>query len=125
MNIPEELNYTESHEWVAVADGVATVGITHHAQEELSELVYVEPPEVGKIVTKGDPIAVVESVKAASDIYAPVSGEVVAANDDLRADPPTLNSDPYGSGWIFKVKVNDESQLAGLLDAAAYAAHIS
>jgi glycine cleavage system H protein len=120
MNIPEELKYTESHEWIAIAEGVATVGITHHAQEELSELVYVELPDVGKIVSKGDPVAVVESVKAASDIYAPVSGEVVAGNDDLSADPPTLNTDPYGSGWIFKIKVSDESDLDALLDAAAY-----
>jgi glycine cleavage system H protein len=124
MNVPEDLRYTESHEWVRVADGVATVGITDHAQEELSELVYVELPEAGKAVSKGDPAAVVESVKAASDIYAPVGGEVVAGNELLDGEPAKLNGDPYGDGWIFQMKIGDESELDSLLDAAAYKAHI-
>lgn len=124
MNIPENLRYNTSHEWIALADGIATVGITDHAQEELSELVYVELPEPGTQVTKGDPVAVVESVKAASDIYAPVSGEIVAGNEDLAAAPATLNADPYGNGWIFKIKVTDEAEVAALLDATAYAAEI-
>ena len=125
MNVPEDLKYTESHEWVRVQDGVATVGITDHAQEELSELVYVELPEAGKQLDKGDPAAVVESVKAASDIYAPVSGEIVAGNALLEGEPAKLNGDPYGDGWIYTIKISNEGDLDGLLDAAAYTAHIS
>ncbi len=124
MSVPENLKYAESHEWVSLDEGVATVGITHHAQEELSELVYVELPEAGKQVAKGDPVAVVESVKAASDIYAPVSGEIVAANAELEGDPSKVNAEPYGAGWLFKVKVADEGDLDGLLDASAYGAAI-
>ncbi len=124
MSIPEDLRYNESHEWVRAEGGVATVGITHHAQEELSELVYVELPEVGKVVEKGDPVAVVESVKAASDIYAPVSGEVVETNAELESDPSKVNGDPYGAGWIFKIKLAAEGDLDALLDASAYAAEI-
>lgn len=124
MNIPEDLKYTSSHEWIRLEDGVATVGITDHAQEELSELVYVELPEVGKSFAKGDPAAVVESVKAASDIFAPVAGEVVAANDLLATDPAKINSEPYGDGWIFKIKVGDDGDLDALLDAAAYGGEI-
>ena len=124
MSIPEDLKYKESHEWVRVSDGVATIGITHHAQEELSELVYVELPEVGTGVTKGDPIAVIESVKAASDIYAPIGGEVVAINDALADNPSVVNCSPYEEGWIFKLKVADQSEVDALLDAAAYASEI-
>ena len=124
MNIPEDLKYTESHEWVRVSDGVATVGITDHAQEELSELVYVDLPDLGKQVAKGDQAAVVESVKAASDIYAPVAGEVVAANKLLETDPAKINSDAYGDGWIFQIKIWEESDLDALIDADAYSKEI-
>lgn len=121
-NIPTHLEYTESHEWISVdEDGIATIGITDHAQEALGDLVYVELPEVEDEVSQGDPCAVVESVKAASDLYAPISGRVVAINEELDADPAIINSDPYDGGWLFKVELNDSSELDGLKDSDAYA----
>ena len=125
MNIPENLKYTASHEWVSIKDGVATIGITNHAQEELSELVYIELPEQGKQVAKGDPVAVVESVKAASDIYAPLGGEIIEINQDLANDPATVNRDPHGEGWMLRIKVESESEVDTLLDAGAYEGTIS
>jgi glycine cleavage system H protein len=125
MNIPENLKYTASHEWVSIADGVATIGITDHAQEELSELVYIELPEQGKQVAKGDPVAVVESVKAASDIYAPLGGEIIETNQDLANDPARVNKDPHGEGWMLRIKVESESEVDTLLDAGAYEGTIS
>lgn len=125
MNTPADLRYASSHEWVRLDGGIATVGISDHAQEELTDVVFVELPPVGKTVDAGDPTAVVESVKAASDIYAPVSGEVVEVNPEVEADPSLVNTDPYGKGWIFKLKVKDEAQLSALMDAAAYGAQIS
>jgi glycine cleavage system H protein len=120
MNIPADLKYTESHEWVrAEADGTLTVGITEYAQDALGDIVFVELPKVGKSFTAGDDAAVVESVKAASDIYAPVSGEVVAVNDAVTAAPEAINSDAYGA-WLFKLKPADANAINGLLDAAAY-----
>lgn len=124
MNVPQNLRYNKSHEWVLLEGDIATVGISDHAQEELTDVVFVELPPVGKTVDIGDPTAVVESVKAASDIYAPISGEVVEANDAVEADPSLVNSDPYGKGWIFKLKVKDAAQLEQLLDAAGYEALI-
>ena len=124
MNIPDDLRYNSSHEWVRFEDGIATIGITDHAQEELTDVVFVELPDVGRAVDAGDPTAVVESVKAASDIYSPIAGEVVEVNDAVEADPALVNTDPYGSGWIFKIKVKDEAQLEKLMDAAAYGAMI-
>ena len=123
-NVPEELKYTDSHEWVNASEDPVIVGITDHAQSELSELVYIELPEVGKAVEKGDSIAVVESVKAASDIYSQVTGEVAEVNTDLEGDPAKLNADPYGVGWLFKMKVTDQSDLDDLLDHEGYAAEI-
>ena len=120
MNIPENLKYTASHEWVSIKDGVATIGITNHAQEELSELVYIELPEQGKQVAKGDPVAVVESVKAASDIYAPLGGEIIETNQDLANDPSRVNKDPHGEGWMLRIKITNESEVDTLLDAGAY-----
>src|SRR5690554_5410780 len=121
-NIPTHLQYTESHEWITVSDeGIATIGITDHAQEALGDLVFVELPEVDDEVSQGDPCAVVESVKAASDLYAPVSGRVVAINEELDADPAIINSDPYDDGWLFQIKLNDSSELDDLKDADAYA----
>lgn len=120
-NIPTHLQYTESHEWISVDDGIATIGITDHAQEALGDLVYVELPEIDDEVSQGDPCAVVESVKAASDLYAPVSGRVIAINEELDADPAVINSDPYDDGWLFQVELNDNSELDGLKDAEAYA----
>ena len=125
MSIPAELRYNPSHEWVLLEGEIATVGISHHAQEELTDVVFVELPEVGKVVDKGDPTAVVESVKAASDIYAPVSGEVVEVNPDVEADPALINTDPYGKGWIFKIQVKSKADIDEMMTAEAYAAHIS
>ena len=120
-DIPSDLLYTESHEWVSVEDdGTARIGITDHAQAALGDLVFVELPEVGSSFGRGDACAVVESVKAASDIYAPVSGEVTAINEDLEDDPGMINNDPYGDGWLFTVSLDDPSEADGLLDAEAY-----
>lgn len=125
MNIPADLRYNNSHEWVRLEAGIATIGITDHAQAELTDVVFVELPAVGRNVDMGDPTAVVESVKAASDIYAPISGEIVEGNPAVEADPSLVNTDPYGNGWIFKMRVKDEAAVAKLMDAAAYQAMIS
>ena len=119
--IPANLKYLESHEWVRLeSDGAVTVGISDHAQGALGDLVFVDAPEVGKVLQKGSAAAVVESVKAASDVYSPVSGEVVATNEALSATPELVNSDPYGQGWLFKIKPSNPAELNQLLDAAAY-----
>lgn len=120
-NIPSNLRYLDSHEWARVeSDGTVTIGISDHAQGALGDLVFVEVPEVGRALTKGGAAAVVESVKAASDVYSPVSGEVIANNDALSATPELVNSDPYGQGWLFKLKPSNSGELANLLDAKAY-----
>lgn len=120
MNIPQELRYAESHEWVRQeADGSITVGITDHAQEALGDIVFLELPEAGKKLNAGDTCAVVESVKAASDIYAPISGEIIAANNELTNSPEAVNTGPY-EAWLFKIKPSDASQVNQLLDAAGY-----
>ncbi len=120
-NIPVDLKYLDSHEWARLeADGTVTVGISDHAQHALGDLVFVEVPEVGKQLTKGTAAAVVESVKAASDVYSPVSGEVIEANTALGSTPELINQEPYGEGWIFKVKLSNQAELSQLLDAAAY-----
>ena len=119
--IPDELRYTKNHEWAKLGDdGTVTIGISDHAQGLLGDLVFVELPDVGSSVTAGKECAVVESVKAASDVYAPVSGEVVEANAALADTPDMVNSDAYGSGWMFRVKPTDLSEHAGLLDEKAY-----
>ncbi|MBK5377373.1 glycine cleavage system protein GcvH [Pseudomonas sp. TH08] len=123
-NIPAELRFAESHEWARLeADGTVTVGISDHAQEALGDVVFVELTEVGKVFAAEDQAGVVESVKAASDIYSPISGEVIAVNEELSGSPELLNSDPYGA-WIFKLKPSDKAELDKLLDAAAYKAAI-
>jgi glycine cleavage system H protein len=120
MNLPADLKYTPSHEWVRVeADGTLTVGITHHAQDLLGDMVFIENPVAGRKLAKGEECAVVESVKAASDVYAPVAGEVVAANRDVEASPESVNQDAYAA-WLFKIKPADAGDVAKLLDAAAY-----
>jgi len=120
-SIPRELKYLDSHEWARVeSDGTVTVGISDHAQGALGDLVFVETPEVGRTVTKGGAAAVVESVKAASDVYSPVSGEIIAANEELSATPELVNGDPYSKGWLFKVKPSNSGELGSLLDAKAY-----
>jgi len=120
-NIPTELKYASSHEWVRnEGDGTFTVGISDHAQGLLGDMVFIDLPDVGDEVEAGEDCAVGESVKAASDIYAPISGEVVAINEELEDSPELVNSDAFGEGWLFRVKASDESELDALLDAAAY-----
>ena len=118
------MKFTKDHEWVSLDGDIATVGISKHAADALGDVVFVEVPEVGKTVAKGDSFAVVESVKAASDVYAPVSGEVVEANDALSTAPETVNAAPEGDGWFAKIKVSDASQLDALMDQAAYDAFL-
>jgi glycine cleavage system H protein len=123
-NIPEQLRYASSHEWIKVDGDTGTVGISDHAQHELSDVVYVDLPKVGAKIAAGAVVAVVESVKAASDIYSPVSGEVIAVNADLVKKPELVNSDPYGAAWLFKLKLSTPAELAALKDAAGYKAQI-
>ncbi|MGM0594703.1 MAG: glycine cleavage system protein GcvH [Pseudomonadota bacterium] len=125
-NVPEELKYTKSHEWVRTeADGSITIGITEHAQDLLGDMVFVELPESGRALTADEECAVVESVKAASDIYAPVDGEVSEINEALEDTPELVNQDPYGDGWLFRMKVADPAEVDGLLDASAYQAVVA
>ena len=122
-NVPVELKYSREHEWLRKeADGIWTVGITEHAQELLGDMVFVDLPEVGTIVSAGDDCAVAESVKAASDIYAPIGGEIVEVNEELGTSPELVNSEPYGDGWIMKIRASDEAEIDALLDADAYSA---
>jgi glycine cleavage system H protein len=123
MSTPQNLRYAASHEWLELETG--RVGITDHAQNALSDVVFVEPPKVGRQVKAKEAIAVVESVKAASDIYSPVDGEIVEVNADLATEPALVNTDPYGRGWLFKIRVADPAQAAALHDAAAYAALVA
>lgn len=122
-DVPADLKYTNSHEWVREEeDGSVLVGITDHAQSALGDLVFVEPPETGAEVAAGDACAVVESVKAASDVYSPVSGEVIEANDALSDSPELVNQDPYGDGWIMRIQLSNTAELDDLLDAESYEA---
>ena len=119
-----ETRYTSDHEWIRTEDdGTATVGITSHAQEQLGDIVFVELPEAGTEVSQGDEVGVVESVKAASEVYAPVGGEILEANEALSDEPATVNSDPLGAGWFFKMKVADKGEVQALMDEAAYKEH--
>ena len=124
-NVPADLKYAKSHEWVRVTGDTATIGITDHAQHELTDIVFVELPQVGRKVRAGDACAVVESVKTASDIYSPVSGEVVEANKAAVDDPALVNREPFGAGWFFKVKLANLAELDALLTPAQYTAQIS
>lgn len=125
-NIPANLKFLKSHEWVrSEADGTVTVGISDHAQSALGDLVFVEVPEAGKTLKAGEPCAVVESVKAASDVYSPVSGTIVEGNSALAATPELINQDPYGAGWIMKVQPSNAGELSQLLDATAYGRSIA
>lgn len=119
-NIPSDLKYTSTHEWVRLENGVATIGITDHAQHELTDVVFVETPAAGRQVKAGEACAVVESVKTASDIYAPIAGEVVEGNPAVGDNPALVNSDPYGAGWLFKIRLNDPGDGEHLLSATAY-----
>lgn len=125
MNVPSDLRFNTSHEWVRLEGDIATVGISDHAQEELTDVVFVELPAVGRAVDAGDPTAVVESVKAASDIYAPIGGEIVEVNPEVEANPALVNTDPYGAGWIFKLRVKNTADVESLLTPEGYIAQIS
>lgn len=118
--VPVELKFLSSHEWVLVEGNVATIGVSDHAQELLGDLVYVELPEQGSTIAAGDSVGVIESVKAASDTYAPVSGEVIEVNDELEGAPERINNDPYGDGWMYKVAMEDPEEVESLLNAEAY-----
>ncbi len=118
------VKYTEDHEWIRIEGDIATVGITDYAQEQLGDVVFVELPDAGRAVEKGGEAAVVESVKAASEIYAPVGGEITEANQAIADDPALVNSDPSGEGWFFKLKIADAGELDGLMDEAAYKSHV-
>lgn len=120
MEFPTELRYSQEHEWVAVEDGIATIGVTDYAQDQLGDVVYVELPEVGAQVTKDEAFGVVESVKAVSDIYAPVSGTVTEVNVPLPDSPETINDDPYGDAWMIRVEMSDPGELEDLMTAAEY-----
>ncbi len=122
-NVPDQLRYGDSHEWVDPTQAISPVGISDHAQAELTDVVFVELPKLGA-VTAGQQVCVIESVKAASDIYAPISGDIVEVNDALTSEPGLINTDPYGAGWIFKIKPGNSAEAATLMDAAAYRAHI-
>ena len=125
-DIPSDLRYAESHEWVSQEEeGVVKVGISDHAQEQLGDLVFVELPEEGATFSRGDACSVVESVKAASDIYCPVSGEIVVVNEALADTPEIVNNDPYGDGWLFSVKLDDPGELDDLMDAEGYKEHLA
>jgi len=123
-NVPSDLKYASSHEWVRVEDGIATVGISDHAQAELTELVFVELPEAGRQLQAGEQCAVVESVKTASDVYSPVSGEVVESNKNLEDNPGLANDDAFGAGWFFKVRLSAPEEIDGLISPAAYSEQI-
>jgi len=120
FSVPDDLRYLESHEWIRVDGGTGRVGISDFAQDELGDVVFVELPDEGAELSAGEDFGVVESIKAVSDIYAPVSGTVTAVNDDLRDEPELLNEDPFGDGWLLEVELADESELDDLLDADAY-----
>lgn len=125
MEFPDELKYTEEHEWVMVEGDLAIIGITDFAQDALGDVVFVELPEVGTAVTAGKAFGVVESVKAVSDVYAPVSGTIEEINEELPDAPEVINTSPYGDGWMIKVRISDAKELDALMDAAAYQAHIA
>jgi glycine cleavage system H protein len=124
--VPADLRYLKSHEWARLeGDGTITIGISDHAQQALGDLVFVEAPEAGRRVRAGEAVAVVESVKAASDVYSPVSGEVVAGNADLGGQPELINTDPYGAGWIMRIRPEDKTQFAAMMDAKSYEAALA
>jgi glycine cleavage system H protein len=124
MLVPDDLRYAETHEWIRPESGTGTVGITDHAQAELTDVVYVELPQVGAVLEAHQAVAVVESVKAASDIYSPVGGEVLAVNSELESNPALVNTDPYGAGWLFKLKLSDPAEISSLKTAADYRSQI-
>lgn len=124
MNVPEELKYTKEHEWLKAKDGVATVGITDYAQSELGDIVFVELPQVGDTVSQGEPFGTIEAVKTVADLFSPVSGEVSEVNPKIEEDPAVMNKDPYGEGWMMKIKMSEASQADSLLSPTDYRALI-
>lgn len=124
MQVPEDLSYTSEHEWLSIEDGVATVGITDYAQSELGDIVFVELPPVGTRTRQMEPFGTIEAVKAVSDLFAPLTGEIIEVNSSLEDSPDSINSDPYGAGWIVKIKMENESELESLLSADDYRAEI-
>jgi len=125
MEYPEELLYNDTHQWARIEDNVGTIGITEYAQDQLNDLVYVDLPEVGRTLTQGEPFGSVESVKAVSDLIAPVSGKVVAVNESVRDEPDKINQDPYGEGWMVKVELAGAPDMGKLMDAEAYQKFLS
>ncbi len=125
MNVPAELKYTEDHEWAKIEGDVATIGITDYAQGELGDVVFVELPEVGTTIEKGDTFGTIEAVKAVADLFAPVSGEVIEVNEKLGAEPETVNKDPYGEGWMIKIKLSNPAEVDDLMNADQYKEKIS
>jgi glycine cleavage system H protein len=124
MDFPKDLLFTEDHEYARIVNGVATIGVSEYAQEQLGDITYLELPQVGDAISKGDSLGVIEAVKAASDIYSPVSGEVVEVNTDLESNPELVNQDCYGKGWIVKIKMSDSSDASGLMNSESYKAHV-
>ncbi|HAQ60962.1 TPA: glycine cleavage system protein GcvH [Candidatus Delongbacteria bacterium] len=124
MDFPKDLLFTEDHEYARIVDGVATIGVSEYAQEQLGDITYLELPQAGDMISKGDSLGVIEAVKAASDIFSPVSGEVIEVNSDLESNPELVNKDCYGKGWIVKVKMSDSSEASSLMNADAYKAHV-
>lgn len=124
MNLPEDLKYTKDHEWIRIEGDIATIGITQHAQDQLGEIVFIELPEEGEEFEKGDVFGVVESVKSANDIFIPVSCQVIEVNDPLTDSPETINDDPYGEGWMIKIRLSDPREVKDLLSAKEYEAYI-
>lgn len=120
MEVPKELKYAKTHEWIRAEGDMGTVGITDYAQEQLTDVVFVELPQIGRVVSKGEAVAVLESVKSVSDIYAPVSGEVIEVNEELENKPGLINEGPYGKGWIFKIKIKNPKELDSLLSVEGY-----
>ena len=125
MKFPADLKYTKDHEWLRVEGGIATVGVSDFAQDSLGDVVYVNLPEVGAEVRAGDAVAEIESVKAVSDVFSPVSGEIVAINEELEGAEGTVNTDPYGAGWLFRVQLADPAEVASMMDVAAYEAYVA
>jgi len=124
MDFPKDLLFTEDHEYARIVSGVATIGVSEYAQEQLGDITYLELPQVGDMISKGDSLGVIEAVKAASDIYSPVSGEIVEVNSELESNPELVNKDCYGKGWIVKVKMSDSSETSSLMDSDKYKAHV-
>ncbi len=125
MKAPDGMKFTKSHEWVRLDDDVATIGVTDYAQQELGDITYLELPDVGDTIAQLEPLGVIESVKAANDIYSPVAGEVIERNEDAIGSPEMVNASPFGDAWLIKVRLSDPAQLEGLLDAAAYDEHMA